>query len=112
VTITGVTADPHVRRDRGGDGREIEARRAGQRRPVVGVIGGSGLYELEGLQDARWVKDEDALRRAVRCLSRGPARRRHGDLPEPSTGAAIASRPSEINYRANIYGLKALGARW
>ena len=22
--------------------------------PVVGVIGGSGLYEIEGLEDARW----------------------------------------------------------
>ena len=78
---------------------------------VVGVIGGSGLYELDGLQDARWVKmrtpfgePSDAFRvgrlggATVLFLSR------HG------RGHRLA--PSDINYRANIYGMKALGARW
>jgi 5'-methylthioadenosine phosphorylase len=77
---------------------------------VVGVIGGSGLYELDGLQDARWVKirtpfgePSDAFRvgrlggATVLFLSR------HG------RGHRLA--PSDINYRANIYGMKALGAR-
>ena len=28
---------------------------------VLGVIGGSGLYEIEGLEDARWVGVESAF---------------------------------------------------
>jgi len=78
---------------------------------VVGVIGGSGLYELDGLEAARWTKvrtpfgdPSDAYRVGrlggitVAFLSR------HG------RGHRLS--PSEINYRANIHGLKALGARW
>jgi 5'-methylthioadenosine phosphorylase len=30
----------------------------GQRKPVVGILGGSGVYELDGLADARWEKVE------------------------------------------------------
>jgi 5'-methylthioadenosine phosphorylase len=79
---------------------------------VVGVIGGSGLYEMEeGLEDARWVKvktpfgdpsDAYCVGRlggvTVAFLSR------HG------RGHRVS--PTEINYRANLYGLKSLGARW
>jgi 5'-methylthioadenosine phosphorylase len=79
--------------------------------PAVGVIGGSGLYEMEGLADVRWVSvrtpfgaPSDAY-----CVGRLDGRRvvflaRHG------RGHRIA--PSEINYRANILGLKQLGVRW
>jgi len=77
---------------------------------IVGVIGGSGLYELEGLHDARWVKvrtpfgePSDAFRvgrlGAVTVIFLS----RHG------RGHRLS--PSDINYRANIYALKALGAR-
>jgi len=85
-------------------------RGAGRAEPVVGVIGGSGLYELDGLEDARWVKvrtpfgePSDAYRVGrlggvtVAFLSR------HG------RGHRLS--PSDINYRANIHGLKSLGAR-
>jgi 5'-methylthioadenosine phosphorylase len=79
---------------------------------VVGVIGGSGLYEMEeGLEDARWVKvktpfgdpsDAYCVGRlggvTVAFLSR------HG------RGHRVS--PTGINYRANLYGLKSLGARW
>jgi 5'-methylthioadenosine phosphorylase len=74
------------------------------------VIGGSGLYELEGLQDARWVKVRTpfgAPSDAYRVGRLGGATvvflSRHG------RGHRLS--PSDINYRANIYGLKALGAR-
>ncbi len=78
-------------------------------RPAVGVLGGSGLYEMDGLEDVRWVKvktpfgdPSDAY-----CVGRlGETRvvflSRHG------RGHRLL--PSEINYRANIYGLKLLGA--
>jgi 5'-methylthioadenosine phosphorylase len=78
---------------------------------VVGVIGGSGLYELDGLQDARWVtmrtpfgEPSDAYRVGRLGAATVIFLSRHG------RGHRLM--PSEINYRANIYGLKALGARW
>jgi len=80
--------------------------------PVVGVIGGSGLYELDQkLEGARWV--------TVRTPFGAPSDAfRVGRLG--ATTVAFLSRhgrghrlsPSDINYRANVYGLKALGARW
>ena len=77
---------------------------------VVGVIGGSGLYELEGLQDARWVKvktpfgdPSDAYRVGRLGATTVVFLSRHG------RGHRLA--PSDINYRANISGLKHLGAR-
>jgi 5'-methylthioadenosine phosphorylase len=88
------------------------AARAGQGEAVtVGVIGGSGLYEMDGLEDVRWVKvktpfgdPSDAY-----CVGRlGQTRviflARHG------RGHRLS--PTEINYRANILGLRSLGARW
>jgi len=78
---------------------------------VIGIIGGSGLYELDGLRDARWVEVRTPFGRpsdAYRVGHLGDARvaflSRHGRDHRMS--------PSEINYRANVYGLRALGARW
>ncbi len=90
--------------------RSMPAGRDGEG-PVVGVIGGSGLYELEGLQDARWVK----IRTPFGAPSDAYRVGRLGDatvifLSRHGRGHRLS--PSEINYRANIYGLKALGARW
>jgi 5'-methylthioadenosine phosphorylase len=77
---------------------------------VVGVIGGSGLYEMEGLQGARWVKvktpfgePSDAYRVGRLGATTVVFLSRHG------RGHRLA--PADINYRANIYGLKHLGAR-
>ena len=76
--------------------------------PVIGVIGGSGLYAIEGLQDAEWRRVEtpwgepsDALLcgtlDGVRCVF----------LPRHGRGHPLS--PSGINYRANIDALKRLG---
>lgn len=79
-------------------------------RANVGIIGGSGLYEMEGLQQIREVRlrtpfgtPSDAV--IVGSLDGVPVAflSRHG------RGHRI--NPSEINYRANIYALKALGVR-
>ncbi|HZP36813.1 MAG TPA: S-methyl-5'-thioadenosine phosphorylase [Methylomirabilota bacterium] len=79
--------------------------------PALGIIGGSGLYEMEGIEDLRWVP--------VRTPFGEPSDRfgvgRLGDrrvifLPRHGRGHRLS--PSEINYRANIWGLKSLGARW
>ena len=78
---------------------------------TVGIIGGSGLYEMEGLTDVEivsvdtpWGKPSDEL--AVGKL---------GDvrlvfLPRHGKGHKLI--PSEINYRANIYALKKTGVEW
>ena len=86
-------------------------RRSSEPAPAVGVIGGSGLYEMEGLEDVRWVE--------VRTPFGPPSDRycvgRLGDrrvIFLPRHGRGHRRTPSELNYRANIYGLKALGARW
>jgi 5'-methylthioadenosine phosphorylase len=77
----------------------------------IGVIGGSGLYELEGLADVRWQKvrtpfgdPSDAY-----CLGRLGGQE---VVFLPRHGRRHRLLPSELNYRANIYGLKALGVEW
>jgi 5'-methylthioadenosine phosphorylase len=79
--------------------------------PAIGIIGGSGLYELEGLTDVRWQKvrtpfgdPSDAY-----CVGRF-AGRRVVFLPRHGRGHRIT--PSELNFRANIWGLRFLGAQW
>jgi len=76
----------------------------------VGVIGGSGLYEMEGLEEIRWVRvrtpfgdPSDAY-----CTGRFGGRR---VIFLPRHGRGHRRMPSELNYRANIYGMKTLGAR-
>ncbi len=77
---------------------------------TVGIIGGSGLYEMEGLTGARWVK----LRTPFGDPSDAYCVGRLGDrrvvfLPRHGRGHRLL--PSELNYRANIWGLKKLGAQ-
>ncbi len=77
----------------------------------IGVIGGSGLYELEGLTDVRWTK----VRTPFGDPSDSYCVGRLGDrtvafLPRHGRGHRLM--PSELNFRANIYGFKALGVEW
>ena len=76
---------------------------------VLGVIGGSGLYDMEGLEarqwravDTPWGAPSDEL-----CFGR-----LHGldmvFLPRHGRGHALS--PSEVNYRANMDALKRAGA--
>jgi 5'-methylthioadenosine phosphorylase len=76
---------------------------------TVGVLGGSGLYEMDGLEDVRWVKVKTPFGEPsdAYCVGRLGQKTviflaRHG------RGHRVT--PSDINYRANIYGLKSLGA--
>ena len=78
---------------------------------ALGVIGGSGLYELPGMTDVRW--------RRVRTPFGDPSDeycvglfggRPVVFLPRHGRGHRIA--PSELNFRANIWGLKSLGVEW
>ncbi|MGH7322673.1 MAG: S-methyl-5'-thioadenosine phosphorylase [Candidatus Rokuibacteriota bacterium] len=79
--------------------------------PRVGVIGGSGLYQFEGLEDVRWEKVRTPFGQPsdAYCVARLGARE-IVFLPRHGRGHRIM--PSELNFRANIYGLKALGVEW
>jgi 5'-methylthioadenosine phosphorylase len=79
--------------------------------PALAVIGGSGLYEMEGIEDRRWVRVRTPFGDPSDAYCTG----RLGDrrvIFLPRHGRRHRVTPSEINYRANIYGLKTLGARW
>ncbi len=82
---------------------------AGETQPVLGVVGGSGVYELDGLEDARWEKVESPFGAPSDQLLFGTL----GGiqlvfLPRHGRGHGIP--PSEIDYRANIDALKRAGA--
>ncbi len=76
--------------------------------PVIGVIGGSGLYEIEGLTNLQEVTVETPFGAPSDTYITGSL----GDaelvfLPRHGRGHRLL--PSEVNYRANIYGMKTLG---
>jgi 5'-methylthioadenosine phosphorylase len=78
---------------------------------TIGVIGGSGLYDLPGLTDVRWrrVRTPFGDPSDEFCVGRMGTQRvvflaRHG------RGHRLS--PTDLNFRANIWGLKSLGAEW
>lgn len=77
--------------------------------PLLAIIGGSGLYDLPGLTDTRWVSVDTPWGAPSDQIFRG---RLNGTemafLPRHGRGHRIP--PSEVNYRANIAALKSLGA--
>ena len=76
--------------------------------PMIGVIGGSGLYEIEGLEDARWEAVKSPFGDPSDEILRGTlAGIEMAFLPRHGRGHRIP--PSDLNYRANIDALKRLG---
>jgi 5'-methylthioadenosine phosphorylase len=78
---------------------------------AIGVIGGSGLYELPGLTDVRWRR----LRTPFGDPSDEYCVGRMGSQPVvflSRHGRGHTLMPSELNFRANIWGLKSLGVEW
>lgn len=78
---------------------------------VVGVIGGSGLYEIEGLEEVRPVDIDTPFGSPSDQFITGKI----GDtslvfLPRHGRGHRLL--PSELNFRANIFGMKLLGVKW
>ena len=75
---------------------------------AVGVIGGSGLYEIEGLTNIRSTKVATPFGRPSDDYIVGTLHgMRIAFLPRHGRGHRIM--PTDINYRANIYGMKKLG---
>ena len=76
--------------------------------PVIGVIGGSGVYEIDGLQNTRWERIPSPFGEASDELLFGELDgQQMVFLPRHGRGHRIP--PSELNYRANIDVLKRAG---
>lgn len=74
----------------------------------LGVIGGSGLYSIDGLENGRWTSVEGPWGQPSDALFEGElAGVRLVFLPRHGRGHRLG--PSQINYRANIDALKRLG---
>jgi 5'-methylthioadenosine phosphorylase len=75
---------------------------------VIGVIGGSGLYEMEGMTGIDRVDIDTPFGRPSDEFITGTLDGvRMVFLPRHGKGHRLL--PSEINYRANIFGMKKLG---
>jgi len=75
---------------------------------TIGIIGGSGLYQMGSLEDAQWIKVETPWgdpSDEILCGRIGQVNVRF--LPRHGRGHRIA--PSEVNARANIDALKRTG---
>jgi 5'-methylthioadenosine phosphorylase len=86
----------------------VSNRSSKQEKITIGVIGGSGLYEMEGLTQVKAVKVSTPFGRPSDDYLIGTLfGRRVAFLPRHGRGHRIM--PSDINYRANIFGMKKLG---
>src|SRR5436305_9429936 len=78
---------------------------------AIGIIGGSGLYQMEELRDAIEHKIDTPFGSPSDMLVGGKlGERQVYFLPRHGRGHRIL--PHEINYRANIYALRSLNVRW
>ena len=76
---------------------------------TIGIIGGSGIYQLDGLQNARWQRIDSPFGEPSDELLLGEL----DGLPLaflPRHGRGHRIPPTEINFRANIDALKRAGA--
>src|SRR5262247_1414595 len=79
--------------------------------PTLGVFGGSGLYELPGLEAIERVTVETPFGPPSDEFVIGRlAGTRLVFLPRHGRGHRLL--PTELNFRANVYGMKRLGAEW
>jgi len=78
---------------------------------TVGIIGGTGLYEMDGVGDLEEVRVETPYGETSDAILEG----RLGEtrllfLPRHGRGHRLS--PSDVPYRANIWAMKKLGAEW
>jgi 5'-methylthioadenosine phosphorylase len=79
--------------------------------PAIGVIGGSGLYQMEELRGSTEHKIDTPFGAPSDVLVGGTlCGRQVYFVPRHGRGHRI--QPHEINYRANIYALRSLNVRW
>lgn len=77
----------------------------------IGVIGGSGLYEIEGLSNIEEVRPKTPFGEPSDAIIIGELEGKSiAFLPRHGRGHHIS--PTEIPSRANIYAMKSLGVEW
>jgi 5'-methylthioadenosine phosphorylase len=78
---------------------------------AIGIIGGSGLYQMEGVENPTEQRVETPFGEPSDAVIGG---RMHGRqvyfLPRHGRGHRLL--PHELNHRANIYALRSLNVRW
>ncbi|MFK7931061.1 MAG: S-methyl-5'-thioadenosine phosphorylase [Myxococcota bacterium] len=77
----------------------------------IGVLGGSGLYELDGLSNLREERVETPFGDPSDALLYGTLGE-HELVFLPRHGRGHRFNPSEVNYRANIWALKQAGVEF
>src|SRR3954469_8390352 len=79
--------------------------------PAIGIIGGSGLYQMEGVESPAGQRVETPFGSPSDAIIGGQM---HGRqvyfLPRHGRGHRLL--PHELNHRANIYALRSLNVRW
>jgi 5'-methylthioadenosine phosphorylase len=79
--------------------------------PAIGVIGGSGLYQMDGLENVTEQTFDTPFGAPSDALIGGQVSGRQVYfLPRHARGHRIL--PHELNHRANIYALRSLNVRW
>jgi 5'-methylthioadenosine phosphorylase len=77
----------------------------------IGIIGGSGLYHIEGFTNQKWVKVKTPFGAPSDDFLTGKLSGREVVfLPRHGRGHRVM--PSELNHRANIWAMKKLGVAW
>jgi len=77
----------------------------------VGIIGGTGLYEIEGMTDTKEIKVKTPFGDPSDAITLGNLEEvKVAFLPRHGKGHRIS--PTELPARANIYALKSLGVEW
>lgn len=84
---------------------------ADEKEPAIGVVGGSGLYQMEGFEEI----SEETVRTPFgdpsdKVVTGKIGGRRVCFLPRHGVGHRYL--PHEINHKANIWALRSLGVRW
>ena len=80
-------------------------------RAAIGIIGGSGLYDMDGVTDREAVTLSTPFGEPSGPYLLGTLRgRRVAFLARHGAGHRLS--PSELNFRANIFGLKTLGVEY
>lgn len=81
------------------------------RETAVGIVGGSGLYEMEGFENVEYLSIQTPFGDpSDKIVSGTISGRRVCFLPRHGVGHRLL--PHEINHKANIWSLRSLGVRW
>jgi 5'-methylthioadenosine phosphorylase len=80
-------------------------------RAEIGILGGTGLYQMEGFSDVRELSVATPFGEPSDSLFVGTLEgRRVAFLPRHGRGHRIL--PHELNFQANVYAMKQLGVEW